>query len=57
MEKTEFVVITCKDCGKNFRLYGREAAFYDRNHLERPKRCRLCRDKRKAKAGNQKENA
>ena len=57
MEKTEFVVVTCKDCGKNFRLYGREAAFYDRNHLEHPKRCRLCRDKRKAKAENRKENA
>lgn len=34
---------TCKQCGKYFILTQSEIAYYQRNHLELPKRCSDCR--------------
>ncbi len=41
--------ITCQDCGKEFVFTAGEQAFYKEKGLENaPKRCKECRDKRKA---------
>jgi len=40
---------TCTDCGKEFIFTAGEQAFYKERGLENePKRCKECRDKRKA---------
>lgn len=39
----------CKDCGKVFYLYQLEIKSYLDKNLSIPKRCKMCRDKRKGK--------
>lgn len=39
---------TCKDCGQNFIMSYGEVRFYEEKKLHVPKRCKSCRDKRKA---------
>lgn len=39
---------TCKDCGEQFFMSRDEVDFYKRKGLHVPKRCKACRDKRKA---------
>ena len=39
---------TCKDCGKQFFMTHGEVDFYARKELHVPKRCKACRNKRKA---------
>lgn len=38
---------TCKDCGKGFCMSYNEVEFYKNKELRIPKRCRICRNKRK----------
>lgn len=38
----------CIDCGNDFVLTDKERAFYEDRNLHLPKRCKPCRDKRKA---------
>ena len=38
----------CKDCGEEFVLTYHEVKFYENKGLHIPKRCKACRDKRKA---------
>lgn len=41
--------LVCKDCGQEFVFTTGEQAFYKEKGLENePKRCKECRDKRKA---------
>ena len=41
--------LICKDCGKEFVFTAGEQAFYKEKGLtNEPKRCKECRDKRKA---------
>lgn len=47
MTKHETISAECKTCGKSFKLYPREIAFFEKNKLELPKRCKECREKRK----------
>lgn len=42
--------IKCKDCGEFFTLTYGEQKFYRKHNLCNPKRCKACRDLRKAKA-------
>ncbi len=49
--------LVCQDCGNEFTFTAGEQAFYKEKGLENePKRCKSCRDKRKAeyKARNEK---
>ena len=39
---------TCKDCGNQFFMTYGEVDFYARKELHVPKRCKACKDKRKA---------
>lgn len=39
---------TCKDCGKEFYMSYNEVKFFESKELHIPKRCKCCRDKRKA---------
>ena len=39
---------TCKDCGEKFFMTYGEVNFYERKQLHVPKRCKACRNKRKA---------
>ena len=49
--------LTCQDCGAEFIFTEGEQAFYKEKGLDNePKRCKECRDKRKA-ARNSKEVA
>lgn len=41
-------VINCADCRTDFVFSQSEAAFYESKGLTKPKRCKPCRDKRKA---------
>lgn len=45
--------LVCQDCGKEFTFTAGEQAFYKEKGLENePKRCKECRDKRKATRAN-----
>lgn len=39
--------IKCQDCDKEFIFSEAEQKFYQEKNFEQPKRCRLCRNKRK----------
>lgn len=49
-------VITCSDCRTDFVFSASEAAFYATKGLTKPKRCKPCRQKRKAAAAPAREN-
>jgi CxxC-x17-CxxC domain-containing protein len=40
--------ITCADCGATFAFTEREQQYYSERGLSQPKRCRPCRDARRA---------
>ena len=40
--------LTCVDCGVQFLFTDREQAFYEQRGYSTPRRCKTCRDKRKA---------
>lgn len=42
------MVIKCKDCGAEFKLEEKEISWYAKRGWEIPKRCKACREKRKA---------
>ena len=42
----------CKDCGKPFLMTYNEVSFYQSKNLHVPKRCKVCREKRKANQGS-----
>ena len=45
--------LVCQDCGKEFIFRSGEQAFYKEKGLDNePKRCKECRDKRKAARSN-----
>lgn len=47
--------IICQDCGTKFVFTSGEQAFYKEKGIENePKRCKACRDKRKAEKENKK---
>ena len=52
-EKTDFL-LKCIDCGAGFFTVG-EQDFYLSKGLETPKRCKPCRDKKKARLKREKE--
>jgi CxxC-x17-CxxC domain-containing protein len=43
--------ITCADCGTDFLFGEREQSFYAERNMSEPKRCKPCRDQRKAQRG------
>lgn len=43
---------TCKDCGEPFLMTYNEVHFYESKNLHIPKRCKACREKRKANQGS-----
>jgi CxxC-x17-CxxC domain-containing protein len=43
--------ITCADCGTDFSFTEREQSFYAERGMSAPKRCKPCRDQRKAQRG------
>jgi rubrerythrin len=47
MEKQPDLVLRCKDCNQDWVLTAGEQYFYHDRGLENPKRCPLCRAKRK----------
>ena len=50
--------LVCQDCGKEFTFTAGEQAFYKEKGLENePKRCKACRDKKKAEKRNATNNA
>jgi CxxC-x17-CxxC domain-containing protein len=40
--------LVCEDCGEEFTFSGEEQQFYYERGYQTPKRCKPCRDKRKA---------
>lgn len=49
MEEFQDKTLVCQDCGKEFAFTAGEQAFYKEKGLtNEPKRCKECRDKRKA---------
>jgi len=45
--------IVCTDCGTEFTFSAREQEFYaEKGFTNEPKRCKVCRDKRKAEKNN-----
>jgi hypothetical protein len=45
--------LTCVDCGKEFIFTEKEQEFYKKmNFTNEPKRCKECRDKKKAEKRN-----
>lgn len=49
--------ITCQDCGKEFTFTKREQEFYQSHNFTEPKRCKECREAKKAKQNNFKKAA
>lgn len=60
MEELKDKTIKCVDCGQEFLFTANEQRFYqEKGFTNEPKRCKACRDKRKAEKNNfqvQKEN-
>ncbi len=54
--KLEDKVLTCEDCGEEFIFSAGEQHFYESKGFSKPKRCKPCRDKKKA-AHNANANA
>lgn len=57
--KMEFTdkTLVCKDCGNEFVFTAGEQAFYKEKGLDNePKRCKECRDKRKAEKFSKEDN-
>ena len=53
MEELKDKTITCVDCGETFTFTANEQRFYAENGLtNEPKRCKPCRDKKKASMRN-----
>lgn len=48
----EDTTLTCSDCNEEFIFTGGEREFYEEKGYDNPKRCKPCRDKRKAEKGN-----
>lgn len=48
--------IKCQDCGEDFIFTERDQNFYQEKGFEPPKRCKFCRNARKNKYTNRKEN-
>lgn len=45
--------LTCVDCGEKFTFTAGEQEFYQSKGLDnKPKRCKACRDKKKAERNN-----
>ena len=45
--------IKCMDCGEEFLFTANEQKFYqEKGFTNEPKRCKVCRDKRKAEKNN-----
>ena len=56
MEKQDKIIV-CQDCGEEFTLTVREQEFYEeKGFANEPKRCKNCRDKRKAEKSNYNSN-
>ena len=52
MEKEDIKII-CKDCGEEFLFTVGEQNFYEeKGFLNKPVRCKACRDKKKAEKAN-----
>lgn len=45
------VDITCAECGETFPFTEREQDYYTERNLSQPKRCKTCRDARRANFG------
>ena len=43
--------LSCVDCGAQFTFSARDQAFYQERGYQAPRRCKTCRDKRKAGGG------
>ena len=49
--------IKCVDCGTEFTFTARDQAFYaEKGFTNEPKRCKECREKKKAQKRNQESN-
>ncbi len=44
--------LTCADCGRDFSFSERDQEFYREKGFEPPKRCKDCRDAKKAQRGD-----
>lgn len=56
MEKKDKTIV-CEDCGENFIFTVREQEFYEeKGFTNEPKRCKVCRDKKKAEHNNNRNN-
>lgn len=53
MEELKDKTIKCVDCGQEFLFTANEQRFYqEKGFTNEPKRCKACRDKRKAEKEN-----
>lgn len=43
-------LVNCVDCGAQFTFSARDQAFYQERGYQAPRRCKMCRDKRKSGA-------
>lgn len=56
MEKKDKTIV-CVDCGQEFTFTVREQEFYEEKGFNNePKRCKECRDKKKAERNNSRRN-
>lgn len=57
MEEFTDKTLTCVDCGNDFTFTAGEQAFYKEKGLDNePKRCKECRDKKKAERNSRRNN-
>lgn len=58
MEELKDKTIKCQDCGQEFTFTVNEQKFYqEKGFTNEPKRCKVCREKRKAEKANQENKA
>ena len=55
IKSEELYIFKCSDCGKYFYMEKEEIDWYNENNFQLPKRCIVCRIKRKKESGKKKE--
>ena len=55
--ETDYVRLTCIDCGIEFIFSGRDAEYFARRGFDRPRRCRPCRTARSLTRSNRQRGA
>lgn len=56
-QEKESIWLKCKDCDRDFEFTGGEQLFFEKNALNPPKRCGMCRMKKRIRFEGQEDQS